>query len=99
MIVPRYKVGEAVAVAHRSHPGHHRTPFYLKGRIGEVAEVLGAFRDPELLAYHKPGLPKRFLYLVRFRQSELWPDYAGPADDVLTAEIYEHWLEPPPKRG
>ena len=94
MIAPRYKVGDAVAVARRNHEGHHRAPFYLKGRPGEIAEVLGAFRDPELLAYNKPGVPKRYLYLVRFRQSDLWKDYDGPSADVLTAEIYEHWLEP-----
>jgi len=99
MIAPRFKVGDAVAVARRGHAGHHRTPFYLKGRAGEVAEVIGAFRDPELLAYHKPGLPKRFLYLVRFRQGDLWKSYDGPPNDVLTAEIYEHWLEPPSARG
>jgi nitrile hydratase len=99
MMAPRFKVGDAVAVARRRHDGHHRSPFYLKGHAGEVAEVIGAFRDPEKLAYHKPGLPKRFLYLVRFRQRELWKAYDGPAADVLTAEIYEHWLEPVQSRG
>jgi len=99
MMEPRFKVGDPVAVARRGHDGHHRAPFYLKGRAGEVAEVIGAFRNPEQLAYHKPGLPKCFLYLVRFRQSDLWKAYDGPAADVLTAEIYEHWLEPAQSRG
>ncbi|CAM5553108.1 hypothetical protein GCM10010345_83110 [Streptomyces canarius] len=34
------------------------------------------------------------LYRVRIEQSALWPDYDGPADDVLELEMYEHWLEP-----
>lgn len=99
MIRPQFKAGDPVVVARRKHDGHHRTPFYLKGRQGEIAEVLGTFHNPEQLAYHKPGLPKRFLYLVRFRQTDLWKQYSGPADDVLTAEIYEHWLRPAAARG
>jgi nitrile hydratase subunit beta len=31
---------------------------------------------------------------VRFRQREVWPDYAGRADDTIEIEIYQHWLEP-----
>jgi nitrile hydratase len=99
MMTPRYRAGDGVSVSFRAHHGHHRAPFYLKGRFGEVVEVLGAFRDPELLAYNKPGLPKRHLYLVRFRQRDLWKTYDGPDGDVLTAEIYEHWLEPAAKKG
>jgi len=29
---------------------------------------------------------------VRFRQGEVWPDYAGPPQDTVDIEIYEHWL-------
>ena len=54
----------------------------------------GPFRNPELLAYHKPGLPALALYKVRFKQRHLWSRYAGPASDHLEADIYEHWLEP-----
>ncbi len=96
MIAPQYKPGDRVVVSARGHRGHHRTPLYLKGRPAVVELVLGAFRDPELLAYHKPGLPRRVLYRLQFRQADLWPGYAGPEDDMLTAEIYEHWLEPAP---
>jgi len=63
-------------------------------RPGVVAAVHGRFRDPELLAYHKPGLPVRVLYKVRFQQGDLWQGYLGPAGDQLEADIYEHWLEP-----
>jgi len=31
---------------------------------------------------------------VRFRQRDVWPDYAGPEGDTVDIEIYEHWLEP-----
>ena len=81
-------------VAARPSLGHCRTPWYLRGKTGVVAEVHGPFRNPELLAYHKPGLPTLALYKVRFRQSEMWNEYAGPRSDKLEVDIYENWLEP-----
>jgi nitrile hydratase len=59
-----------------------------------IAAIQGAFRDPERLAYRKPGLPAQVLYTVRFRQGDLWDRYPGPASDRLDADLYEHWLEP-----
>jgi nitrile hydratase len=59
-----------------------------------VASIQGTFRNPEQLAYHKPGLPAQVLYKVRFAQSELWERYAGPPGDDLEVDIFEHWLEP-----
>jgi hypothetical protein len=44
------------------------------------------------LAYGFDGLPKRPLYRVRIRQTDIWPDYKGSDKDVLELEIYEHWL-------
>ena len=52
-----------------------------------------------------PGASRKFLslpeavraevlYRVRFLQTHVWPGYAGPANDVIEMEIYEHWLEP-----
>jgi nitrile hydratase len=64
-----------------------------------VAAVHGVFRDPERLAYHKPGLPALVLYKVRFRQADLWTDYSGSAKDQLEADIYEPWLLAPADAG
>ena len=55
--------------------------------------MIGAFPNPEELAYGLSGLPERPLYKVGFRQTDLWDDYEGPAEDRLYADIYEHWLE------
>lgn len=90
----RFAAGDAVRVAQRPVVGHCRTPWYLRGKVGLVATVHGIFRDPELLAYHKPGLPRRTLYKVRFKQREIWQRYNGAGGDHLEADIYEHWLEP-----
>jgi nitrile hydratase len=75
-------------------PGHVRTPFYIRGRVGFVERVLGAHRNPEELAYGRRGEPAQTLYRVRFLQRDIWPDYAGPPDDTVDVEIYQHWLEP-----
>jgi nitrile hydratase len=95
----RFGPGDAVRVADREVAGHCRTPWYLRGKTGVIASVHGTFRDPESLAYHKPGLPAQVLYKVRFRQHDLWHSYDGPPSDQLEADIFEHWLEPEGKRA
>jgi nitrile hydratase len=95
----RFRPGEPVRVA-AERPAislgrqHIRTPHYVRGQTGTVAEVMGPFRNPEGLAAGEDGLPKQVLYRVRFPQPQLWPGYRGPARDTLEVEIYEHWLEP-----
>ncbi len=85
--------GTPVRVCARPSLGHCRTPAYLRGKAGTIIDVAGRYKDPERLAYHKPGLPTLMLYRVRFAQKELWPDYPGAAIDGLEADVYEHWLE------
>ncbi|SES67611.1 SH3-like domain-containing protein [Oceanicella actignis] len=87
-------MAERVRVRAWAPPGLHvRTPWYLRGRVGEIERELGLFANPEQLAY---GLPARKLrlYRVRFTMAELWGPRAERPDDVLEAEIFEHWLEP-----
>ncbi len=90
----RFAPGDKVRVAGRDALGHCRTPWYLRGKTGVIASIHGTFRDPERLAYHQPGLPAQVLYKVRFKQSEVWGRYDGPAGDQLEADIFEYWLEP-----
>lgn len=89
-----YEPGDHVRVLPSEKPGHVRTPDYLKGKSGWVESLIGAFSNPEELAYGLSGLPERHLYKVGFRQADLWNDYEGPAEDRLYVDIYEHWLEP-----
>lgn len=91
---PRFSPGDCVRVADRSVAGHCRTPFYLRGKRGKIVSLAGRHRDPEKLAYQKPGLPERHLYRVRFEQSMLWNNEIGTVRDTLMADIYEHWLIP-----
>lgn len=94
MSCTRFEAGQRVRVQGRfPRVGHIRTPFYVRGQVGEVERVCGAFRNPEQLAFGGEGLPAPVLYRVRFDACSLWPDYAGSAADVVEVEIFEHWLE------
>jgi nitrile hydratase subunit beta len=89
-----FRPGQGVRVREASPPGHLRTPWYIRGHVGVIERYCGSFANPEELAYNRPGLPAEPLYRVRFRQTEVWPDYAGDAADTIDIEIYQHWLEP-----
>jgi hypothetical protein len=71
-------------------PAHIRTPHYLRGHRGRVLRGLGAFPNPEDLAFGHPAA-KRPLYHVTFAINELWPE--GRVGDEVVVELYEHWLE------
>jgi hypothetical protein len=73
-------------------PVHIRTPWYVRGQVGEVVRRLGDFPNPEDLAFDRPA-ERRPLYHVRFRQGAIWSE-AKP-DDELLIEIFGHWLERP----
>jgi nitrile hydratase len=74
-------------------PAHIRTPHYLRGRPGRVVRPLGAFPNPEDLAFARPAATVP-LYHVAFDRRAIWPE--GSAEDELLVELYEHWLEPAP---
>lgn len=75
-------------------PGHIRTPWYIRGKTGVVERICGDFGNPEELAYGRDGNPKQPLYRIRFKQNEVWEDYAENPSDTVDIEIFEHWLEP-----
>jgi nitrile hydratase len=89
----RFQIGARVRVRRAFPPGHVRTPFFVRGKVGEVTGVAGKFPNPEELAYGRDGLPVLELFRVTFRQQDLWPGYEGGAGDTTVVDIYEHWLE------
>ena len=90
----KFKPGEAVRVHSFTPEGHARTPAYVRGKQGWIERVQGEFRNPESLAYGGDGLPAEPLYMVGFRQTELWQSrYTESPRDRLYVDIYEHWLE------
>ena len=94
MSSPKFPVGAPVRIRSAFPPGHVRAPFYLRGCAGAVSHVVGEMGNPEELAYGRSGAPPLTVYRVRVRQTEIWPDYAGPAQDTLVVDVYENWLEP-----
>lgn len=98
---PRFAAGDRVRVKddwpeRRRLPSgapscHIRTPHYLRGREGRVERALGAFPNPEDLAFGRPAAA-RVLYHVLFEQPPIWRE--GEPGDTLLVEIFEHWLEP-----
>ena len=91
----RFRPGDRVRVLPNVVDTHHRTPAYVKGRVGRVHALSGSFHDPEDRAYGGSGLPKRELYLVGFGMRSLWGRrYRGGQKDRLLVDIYEQWLEP-----
>lgn len=93
-MTPRFVPGDRVAVLRSDAPGHIRTPYYVRGHVGVVERVCGAFANPEELAYGRPGLPARPLYRVRFPLRQIWAGYDGAPGDSVEIEILEPWLEP-----
>jgi nitrile hydratase len=96
----RFAPGDAVRVrndwpeAQAARSGtrvHIRTPHFLRGAAGTIERAIGAFANPEDLAFARPAA-LRPLYQVKFVQRELFPN--GAAGDTLVADLYEHWLEP-----
>ena len=95
----RFTPGERVRVHRRFPPGHVRTPWYCRGKSGEIERICGRFRNPEQLAYGSRNADCEVLYRVSFPSRSLWPDYEGCDRDRVEIEIYEHWLAPETGEG
>lgn len=93
---PHYGMGDTVQVVADAKPGHIRTPVYLFGKQGKIANVQGVFLNPEDLAHFKPRVLRLPLYLVEFDMAEVWGDRCPPRSlrDKIRVEIYEPWLMP-----
>jgi Nitrile hydratase beta subunit, C-terminal len=90
----QFGIGDTVRVRQAYPPGHVRAPYFTRGKTGIVDTIAGAYRNPEELAYGRYEGKALPLYRVLFRQTDLWPDYDGPAADTTIVDVYENWLEP-----
>lgn len=91
----KYKIGDTVKIRDSTTLFHTRTQRYTRGRIGVVVENRPEWVVPEDEAFGKveDGRYVPF-YVVRFKQTDLWPRYSGSAKDTLETECSEMWLEP-----
>ena len=90
----RFELGDLVEVLSLDKTGHVRIPFYIRGKIGTVAQYCGRYLNPEDLAVGKTSGPGIDLYRIEFEQQDLWTSPEHPPQDRLIIEIYDHWLKP-----
>ncbi len=70
-----------------------RTPEYVRGAEGMIAEVTYESPAPEDEAWDREDAKPEWFYIVRFNQSQLWDNYTGHPNDTLQTEIPERWLQ------
>ena len=84
-----FTIGQMVRVKRLWPTNHHRVPYYLKGKFGQVATCLGPVENPELAAYSKKSSGQHILYRVRFQHAHLW---GGNQTDEIYADLAGKWL-------
>jgi hypothetical protein len=90
-----FQVGDAVTIRPDEVEHHHRTPWFIKGKVGVVRAISGPFLNPESRAHGGDGIPRRLLYQVEFDPEQIWGNrYGEGAGDLLLVDVYEQWLEP-----
>jgi hypothetical protein len=88
-----FALGDRVKVRELPAMFYTRTPEYVRGAEGVIAEVAYESPAPEDEAWGREGVKPEWFYVVRFKQSALWDSYYGPEGDTLQTEIPERWLQ------
>ncbi len=88
-----HRINDRVRIKDAFFPDHHRTPWFIKGKIGYIVAIYGKFLNPEKRAYGLSGYPKQTLYRVKFMQTNVWNDYLGETQDTICVDLYERWIE------
>ena len=87
----RFRLGDCVRARNIHVSGHTRLPRYVRGRIGEIVRVHGAFVFPDSNA-HGRGEDPHWLYTVAFTAAELW----GKNENAgVNLDLWEPYLETP----
>jgi hypothetical protein len=91
---PAFKVGDQIRISVRYPVGHYRVPMYMRGKRGIVELILTPMAvNNEEEGFGRNAGSKGHYYRVAVPLTELWPGYAGSAEDRLVIEIFETWLE------
>jgi nitrile hydratase beta subunit len=89
---PRFQPRQRVRARNLNPVGHTRLPRYVRGRLGTIDRVQGAFVFPDTNA-HFLGESPQHIYSVRFEARELWGADAPPSDAVYV-DLWEDYLDP-----
>lgn len=88
----RYALGDKVRTRNTHPSGHTRLPLYLRGHVGEITRLHGTHVFPDSNAHGKGEDPQP-LYTVSFPACVVWGP-AHPAKDIISADLWEPYLEP-----
>lgn len=89
----KFRTGDKVRVRDLPALFYTRTPEYVRGAEGVIAEVTYESPAPEDETWDREDATPEWFYIVRFIQANLWDTYTGPPNDTLQTEIPERWLE------
>lgn len=81
----KFKQGDPVLVKRENPAGNPRTPPYIRGKKGVVADIHGIISNPR---DHRGLYPP--LYSVVFDVKEI---FGGTSPDKLWIDLHEDWLE------
>lgn len=81
----RFTIGDRVKVKLDNPLGNPRTPRYIRGKDGVIAEIHGVIYNPR---DHRDIYPP--LYRVKFPVREVFGTFS---DDSLWIDLHEEWLE------
>lgn len=87
----RFQIDDRVRVRNEHPPGHTRSPRYVRGRLGVIAQVHGFFVFPDSHAASGDPAPQ-MLYNVEFSARELWGQQA-PSSDRVRVDLWDSYLE------
>ena len=91
----RFADGRRVRVKALYPPGHCRTPFYTRGRVGTVLGVADHQPNPEELAYGRDGPARAWPSTVSAsRTPSSGRTRRRRSRDAVVVDLFEPWLEP-----
>ena len=90
-----FSVDDYIEVENHPMHKHHRVPKYLKGKIGRITAILGAYANPEELTFFDAKGRDVPVYRVCFSHAHLW---GGKQEDEVIADLMETWIVPVQER-
>jgi nitrile hydratase subunit beta len=88
---PAFEAGARVRGRVLAGARHVRIPAYAQGKVGVVHVVHDAFVFPDT-NLRREGENPEYVYAVRFRARDLWPD--GEEHATVLVDLWESYLEP-----
>ncbi|ARB90955.1 SH3-like domain-containing protein [Legionella longbeachae] len=89
----KFKMGNKIRVIDLPSLFHTLMQGYTRGKIGEVVMIRSSWVITEDEAWGRYEGRREPFYMVRFKMTDLWAGYGGPAINSLDTELSERWIE------